>query len=701
MSNPYAIMKQSKPQTPIASTTQLPDINKTDKDKMGRSMKRRMSLSHNMDIGKVMASQHKNSDTPALPLDLLNQYQDKQLETPPDFSNGLQRTKSHIRSFSSQRKTSVPSSIKNSTTTTLDQPIEHGVDLHDLKIIKILHDPEFNAEMFISSRLSDATATDIERFSSHLITLNKKINNDMKSAALKTYDRLLNTSNELHLTESELKVLRNLLTELLEVSNTMKESAETRVQLELEVTSELMSKKNIKSKKMVDRSSVIMLEKIWNNEMNSLFKHVEGAQKFVTPIPGRHIIAECGHWYELNAATFKTLQPAHIFLLNDLILVATRRRKNAILKSDTKSTSGLIAEQCWPLRDVTLSELKPNKSSNEKYSIKITYNSLTYIYQTDRLDYYQLILKGYKKSRDELRDILEAENIKQKQLRDSLNLLSIQDLPMNQQTPPQSKRSSSQRESHTLLHDISTKMHGRSRSLDNSIIIKNLKLIDENLNDIDILIFHENFDEAIDKLIDLNKKLENFKDNCNEEELIFQNVILMKINLKKDELLKKLITLLNLNSNHVEIEQIIRCLNKLNHSKIAQTLFLNNRSLYLNDLVSKVQESKDLIGNPMLINYLIEVSIVVFQAVKNSINLYKSLFKNERSSNLAYLIQWTIKNVKSHLIFLQKKINNLTLDRDGMERLITTLHRQSNVLKDVGIDVEFALDNFYKSINST
>jgi hypothetical protein len=86
--------------------------------------------------------------------------------------------------------------------------------------------------------------------------------------------------------------------------------------------------------------------------------------------------------------------------------------------------------------------------------------------------------------------------------------------------------------------------------------------------------------------------------------------------------------------------------------------------------------------------------------LKNSIILYKKLFQVEKSSNLAYLIQWGTKQVMDHLSFLQNKINNLRLSKDDMENLILILHRQSNQLKDVGLNVEYALDEFYKSIDS-
>jgi hypothetical protein len=730
MSNPYAVLKQKKPQAASPVDTKLPAINKQDKAKMGRSMKRRMSLTQNIDISKVIQQQQQKEAQPALPVGILDQYQQQDSAahqypgmTQNSLQKGLERQKSarSVRSLGSQRRPSVSSSIKRANRAdisdappipAISKPVYSvkGIDLHDQQVIKLLNDPKFDAESFISSRLSDSTATDIERFSSNLSTLNKKIGNDMRSTALKTYDRLVNSSKELESTESELKILRNVIAELLEVSNAMRESAERRVQLELEETSELTKTNSTNgskaTKRRVDRSSVLMLEKIWTNEMNSLFKHVESAQKFISPIPGRHIIAECGRWYELNAATFKTLQPAHIFLLNDLILIATRRRKNALIKNpqkDLKSNSGLIAEQCWPLRDVTLTEIRTNHQGGENsYAIKITYNSLTYIYQTDIFDHYQSILKGYKKARDELRDILDAENIKQKQLRDSLNLLSLTD-SSSSKAQQQKQGGGSARNSQILLQDLSTRMHTRSRSTDNSSTLKTLKQIDENLNDVDILIFHENFDDAIEKLNEFEVDLSVYKDRCNEEEATFFNVISMKITLKKEELLKKLINLLNSNtisSNFSAIERIVRSLNNLNQTTIAQILFLNNRSHYLNLLISKIQETKNLQKLPKITTYLIERSIVVFQSLKNSIILYKKLFQVEKSSNLAYLIQWGTKQVMDHLSFLQNKINNLRLSKDDMENLILILHRQSNQLKDVGLNVEYALDEFYKSIDS-
>ncbi|CAM9019479.1 unnamed protein product [Wickerhamomyces anomalus] len=339
--NPYASLKNNN----LGSSNQnvaLPSIAKKDQEKIGKLMQRRMSV-HQSEVPKMFQQGVGGAGgVPALPKDILINHQQQQ----------QQQQQSLPRDALNKEPANYGSNVAN---------LRHqgsrsskGIDLQDPAVIQLLSDANFNPEQFISSRLNDSTASDIDKFNSNLTTLNKKVTNDIKAVANQTYDKLLNATKELNSTDNELKFLRNAINELSDLTNEMKLQAEKKIQLELDQTNEI-TKSNSQAKRQnraKDRSSILVLEKMWASEMSSLFKHVEGAQKYIAAIPGRHVIAESGRWYELNAATFKTLQPAHIFLLNDLILIATRRRKTGQRnKGDgVKQIQSLVADQCWPLK---------------------------------------------------------------------------------------------------------------------------------------------------------------------------------------------------------------------------------------------------------------------------------------------------------------------------------------------------------------
>lgn len=69
-------------------------------------------------------------------------------------------------------------------------------------------------------------------------------------------------------------------------------------------------------------------------------------------IPGRHIILEIESSWSLNAATYKVEYAVHFVLLDDLLLVAKRRKRR------TGEGGKLVAEKCWPINEISLLDMK-------------------------------------------------------------------------------------------------------------------------------------------------------------------------------------------------------------------------------------------------------------------------------------------------------------------------------------------------------
>lgn len=669
MSNPYAVLKE---------TAQLPTIDKKNQEKMGKSMQRRISI-HYTDDSTIRGL---TGQAPALPNIDLEQYGVSSqpgagVSTAPMAKGGSLDSAGRK---DSGMKTGVHRDIMN---------------LRDPQVLKMLSDPQFNAEQFISARLADATASDIEKFNTQLRSLNINVQNDVKATALQTFEKLGEVSDNLETTSTEVKHLRNSINDLMDITVQMKESAEHTVQLEMDLQNELTKTNSKRKKRARDRSSILVLEKMWASEMNSLFRHVEGAQKYISAIPGRHIIAESGRWQELNAATFKTLQPAHIFLLNDLILIATRKRKVQKQPLDDKQQL-LVASQCWPLREAHLTELKLQNSSKDTYAINIKYNSLSYVYQTDRLDHYTKVLEGYKKARNELRDISEAENMKQKQLRDSMNLLALSDTGNG--THP--TRNSLSRNSQIMLQDLSTRMHSRSRSLDNSNVLRMLKSLDGRVDDVDVQIFHEDYQGSVTALDDIIIELEALSTSCTQDEKVLYNVIELKVCAKKDKILKMLIKGLRLLFlSFSRIEKLIKALLALKQTQLAETLFLNNRSSFIELLLDRVPFEKNINGEPKTQDYIVSLSIVKFQSIKTTIEQYKKLFANDYQSQ-SYLVSWGVEESEKHIVLLKRIIQNVKITETQLRDAIVSIHGQVESLKEEGLDVEYLLDEFYKTIDT-
>lgn len=177
----------------------------------------------------------------------------------------------------------------------------------------------------------------------------------------------------------------------------------------------------IRARKQANRSSLANLEAMWAVQLHALWKNVEGSQKFLPAIPGRHVIHESGYWVELDAATWKVRRPAHIFLLNDHLLVATKKRKqmdpNAAVNGSEaqKPSTKLVAENCWPLQDIDVIDLTSSTTTGEQkamanaISVRHGHESFTYRFDKHSSNEKSNLLLAFRRAADELRKTLRTD----------------------------------------------------------------------------------------------------------------------------------------------------------------------------------------------------------------------------------------------------------------------------------------------------
>ncbi|KAG7865227.1 hypothetical protein KL918_004809 [Ogataea parapolymorpha] len=151
----------------------------------------------------------------------------------------------------------------------------------------------FDAVPYVQGYLKDANATKIDQFARDLSDLASSNDGDVKHTITQSFNQVLTVSRTMVEAEGVLEELKGPAMKLNEILSSQAEEAQ-----------EKMDNGSNKD----NRRSVLLLEKKWASNLNSLFKEVEGAQKFVSAIPGRHVVAESRRWGELNAITCKPIQ---------------------------------------------------------------------------------------------------------------------------------------------------------------------------------------------------------------------------------------------------------------------------------------------------------------------------------------------------------------------------------------------------------
>ncbi|ODV96189.1 hypothetical protein PACTADRAFT_49582 [Pachysolen tannophilus NRRL Y-2460] len=553
----------------------------------------------------------------------------------------------------------------------------------------MLLDANLDAKRFVADNLSNATAIKIDEFTKKLNNLNIKVDENIKEVINQSLENLLKTSRDLVETENDIKNLKLTFNELNDTIQSMKQSAESVLTL---AEDQVSSPSKIGRKPKRDRSSVLVVQKLWDRELRSLFNHVAGAQQLISPSPGRHIVAESGRWYEVSSTTWKPLQSAHIFLLNDLIMIATRKRprndesENGTNGSISKSQS-LVASQCWPLRDVKLFDLKKSSRSKNNdgdradfFTITIQYNSMKYVYQTDRYDHYDKVITHYRKAKDELRNLLEIEQEKSQ-------------IPSRTTSMNQKKSFGKEKRSSGILSST----HSRSKSLDilKDAAISGIKSLDDHIDELDINIARHKYDRAVtlfkyveDEVnkytnkIDMNNQLEesvqlleNLKSRLRNRKEIIKNNIIREF--EYDKISKEAII------------DYVSLLKNLDLLVLGRTCFLNSRTKLINNLISKVEID----GN--IPQYITQISIIRFQIIKSAVLIFQEMFADEIKEETCFLIDWCFNEVKDHVKFLNQQLHGVNSNSTAFEKSIKVIQRQVENLKNIGVDVEFLLDDFY------
>lgn len=279
-----------------------------------------------------------------------------------------------------------------------------------------------------------------------------------------------------------------------------------------------------RARKMANRSSVANLEAMWSAQLQTLWKNVEGAQKFLPAIPGRHIVHELGNWVELDAATWKARRPAHIFLLNDQLMVATRKRKrvdpNATVNGGApqKAPTKLVAERCWALQDIDLIDIGSNSHGSNGVgqerreianAITIRCGHESFTYRSDSSDSTEKtnLLLAFRRTVDELRRALRTDvDETSSKGKETLNYFATRDGVTSQKTDLLESFNSFKDRSEVLI-DVDGKQ-------------KNLRWVEEQIDELDIEVALQRFEAAVRHVEKLRRLAKGLKGNIIAQELI-------------------------------------------------------------------------------------------------------------------------------------------------------------------------------------
>lgn len=386
--------------------------------------------------------------------------------------------------------------------------------------VNVLKDTNLQVENYSANVLSDASDQELRDYQASLRKLKHRASTDLQQNVFQNRTQFIKISKEAEKLKGEMRTLRGLMSEL----TTSLSQASINVGAS-EPRTALDDGARTRARKQANRSSVANLEAMWNTQLHELWKNVEGSQKFLPAIPGRHVVLEQGSWLELDAATWKASKKAHILLLNDHLMVATRRKRrvdpNAATNGDAtqKSSSRLVADKCWALQDIDMIDLNAGGYSHgsgrdgmvNAISIRCGHESFTYRSEkTSALEKTNL-LSEFRRTVDELQRALRADVEEHTDKnKETMEYLTTRDPALSNKTD--------------LLNSLTAAKNRPEILIEIDGKHQNLRWVEGQIDELDSEVALQRFEDAVRHVEKLRRLAKGLKNNKIAQDLITTKV---------------------------------------------------------------------------------------------------------------------------------------------------------------------------------
>lgn len=424
----------------------------------------------------------------------------------------------------------------------------------------------------VANLLANATEDEIAEYQRSLRKVKNRTSTDLQQNVYQNRTQFIKISKEADKLKGEMRTLRTLMAEL--TTALSQTAVGTTPNPMSPTTDERLPKRN------ANRSSVANLESMWNVQLQTLWKTVEGSQKFLPVVPGRHIVMETGNWVELDSATWKPRRPVHIVLLNDHLLVAAKKRKRVDQNNPNHRgpvPTKLVAEECWALQDVDMIDLGANLGTGAAReeaedrgidnAINIRVGNKPFTYRHDKRSSSAKIdlLTTFRKTVEDLRRTLRSETEAASRANDSFGYLGGRQ-SIYSPKPDFFDNADSTRDKPEVRIDVDGKQ-------------QNLRWVEGQVDELDIDIALQRFEESVANIERLRKLARGLKGNS-----VAQDVINSKVDERAAKLAEVLSrSLVATHSFPVTTKTNVTWLTRLGFEDQAREAYLNARS----DVVSK------------------------------------------------------------------------------------------------------------------
>jgi len=520
-----------------------------------------------------------------------------------------------------------------------------------------LGDPRLAVEQYVADILSEADEEAIRVFEAELQKTKAKASAELQQNVLQNRTQFIKVSKEAEKLRAEMRSLKSVFEEL--KSNTaalMAASGNANDSSNGDFPSGLSKRDK--------RSSVADRTALWNSQMQALYKKVEGSQKFLPSTMGRHVVQDAGAWIELDNATYKSRRSMQLVLLNDHLLIASRKKRKVDAPNDGRGPMvKLVADRCWPLLDIEIVDMAgahENYSGRNKLADAVVrgVGQESFIYRTEKPEDPEKgkLMLNIRKAVEELRKGLQSEMEANNKAKETINYFASRDPGLLQKTELLETLSD--------IKDMLIEVDGKQQ---------NLRWVEGEMDELDIDIALQRFDLAVDRVDKLKSLARGLKNN-----VIAQDFINFKVQ-ERCSKLSGLITreLVETHGERSKTKRNVDWLSRLGFEDRARESYLEARST----LIQK--RSRQCIFQGDLHVYIWQLSFAYFSIIRNTVACFQACFPQ---AMMSACVKWAKEEVDAFNVILSRQLSST--DRGGAvwEQCMSQAKTHAKMLEDVHLD---------------
>lgn len=528
----------------------------------------------------------------------------------------------------------------------------------------ILRNPKLQPERYVATLLTDASDQDISDYQNSLRKMKNRTSTDLQQNVYQNRTQFIKISKEADKLKGEMRVLKTLMSELKKNTNALRAAASSG---HSDNADELFPSSLNKRDK---RSSVADRTALWNSQLQALWKSVEGSQKFLPAAPGRHVVQNAGPWIELDNATWKSRRSMQIFLLNDHLLIASRKKRkvdpNASPAEARNAPSKLVADRCWNLLDIELVDLAgTDKSSTGKNKVAdavmvrgVGKESFTYRTEKAEDGEKQKFLLNFRKQVDELRRGLRSEMESNNKAKEALNYFATREPGLLKQTALLETLSVNDRMK--ILFEVDGKQ-------------QNLRWIDSLVDELDIEIALQRFEEAVVLVEKLQSIAKGLKPNP-----FVQDLVSLKANDRASRLAQVITReLIDAHNESKKTKRNVTWLARLGFEDRAREAYLEARGQMIQ------RRSRQCIFSGNLQNYVWEISFVYFAIIRKTVADFQACFP---PIMMSACVKWSKEHVDAFNVILTRQLSTTEPGSAIYNECVEQARDHAKMLNSVGLD---------------